>query len=289
MFGNRGIYHDGWTAVTKHRTPWELGSSVVIALDDDVWELYDTTTDWSQANDLSKEMPEKLAQLQQIFIIEASKYNVLPIDDRGAERFNATLAGRPELQAGRTSMKLVPGMTHLMEGTVLNVKNRSHVISAKIDIPQGGANGVLAVQGGRFAGWSFYVVNNRLAYCHNWLDTDRYYVKAPDPLPEGESTVQYQFDFDGGAPGVGGSGTLLVNGEVVAEARIDKTVPFLLSADETLDIGLDSASPVTDDYPGGEGNAFAGTIEWVQIDLEDDDVSHMEDPEQTYHRIMARQ
>jgi len=289
MFGNRGIYHDGWTAVTKHRTPWELGSFVPPALSEDVWELYDTTTDWSQANDLSTEMPDKLWELQQLFILEAAKYNVFPIDDRTAERFNPAIAGRPDLQAGRTSMRLVAGMTHLMENTVLNVKNRSHVITAKLVIPDGGANGVIVVQGGRFAGWSLYVADNRLAYCHNWFDADRYYVKADDPFPTGDVTVQYQFDFDGGTPGAGGTGTLLIKGDVMAEGRIEKTVPFMFSADETLDIGVDSASPVTDDYPGGVENAFTGTIEWVQIDLEDDDVSHLEEPEQTYHRIMARQ
>jgi len=290
MFGNRGIYHNGWTAVTKHRTPWEMGAGAVVPdLDDDVWELYDTTGDWSQANDLSKEMPDKLRELQQLFLIEAAKYNVFPIDDRTGERFNAAIAGRPELQAGRNSMRLVPGMTHLMENTVLNVKNRSHVVSAKLVIPEEGANGVVVSQGGRFAGWSLYVDDGRLAYCYNWFDSDYYYVKADDPLPAGEVTVQYQFDFDGGRPGAGGTGTLLIDGETVAETRIEKTVPFVFSADETLDIGQDSASPVTDDYPGGEANAFTGGIEWVQMDLEDDEVSHLEDPEQTYHRIMARQ
>ena len=234
-------------------------------------------------------MPEKLEHLKQVFLLEAAKYNVLPIDDRTGERFNPAIAGRPELQAGRTSMRLVPGMTHLMENTVLNTKNRSHVVSAELEIPEGGADGVIVAQGGRFAGWAFYMTEGRLAYCHNWFDTERYYVKTSEPLSAGSVSVQFQFDFDGGAPGAGGSGTLLVDGEVKAEGRVEKTVPFIFSADETLDIGMDTASPVTDDYPGGEANAFSGKISWVQIDLEDDDVSHMEDPEQTYHRIMARQ
>ena len=289
MFGNRGIYHNGWTAVTKHRTPWVMGAAGVVAMADDVWELYDTTSDWSQANDLSAEMPEKLAELQQVFLLEAAKYNVFPIDDRTGERFNAAIAGRPELQEGRTSMRFVPGMTHLMENTVLSVKNRSHVVTAELVIPEEGASGAIIVQGGRFAGWAFYLTDSRLSYCYNWFDSDYYYVKADGPLPTGEVTVQYQFDFDGGARGAGGTGTLLVNGEVVAEERIDKTVPFIFSADETLDIGKDDASPVTSDYPAGRGNAFTGEIKWVQIDLEDDEVSHLEDPEQTYHRIMARQ
>jgi arylsulfatase len=290
MFGNRGIYHDGWTAVTKHRTPWEMGEGATVPLlDDDVWELYDTRQDWSQAKDLSEGMPDKLHELQQLFILEGAKYNVFPIDDRTGERFNAAIAGRPELQAGRTSQRFVPGMTHLTENTVLNVKNRSHTVTAALAIPEDGASGVIIVQGGRFAGWALYVDEGRLVYCYNWFDDKRYYVRADAPLPAGEVTVQYQFDFDGGAPGAGGTGTLLVNGDVAAEARIERTIPFIFSADETMDIGVDSASPVTDDYGPGEENAFTGRIQWVQIDLEDDDVSHLEDPEQTYHRVMARQ
>jgi arylsulfatase len=227
--------------------------------------------------------------MQELFIIEAAKYNVFPIDDRTGERFNAAIAGRPDLQAGRTSMRFDPGMTHLMENTVLNVKNRSHVVSAELVIPDGGADGVLVAQGGRFAGWALYVKDNRLAYAYNWFDTERYFVKAPDPLPAGEVAVQYQFDFDGGSPGAGGTGTLVVNGAVVAEGRIERTVPFIFSADETMDLGRDTASPVSDDYPSGDANAFTGKIGWLQIDLEDDEVSHLEDPEATYHRIMARQ
>jgi len=251
--------------------------------------LYDTRQDWSQANDLSDEMPDKLHQLQQIFILEGAKYNVFPIDDRTGERFNAAIAGRPELQAGRTSQRFVPGMTHLTENTVLNVKNRSYTVTAQLVIPEDGANGVVIVQGGRFAGWALYVKDNKPVFAYNWFESDLYYVKSEPALPSGEVTVQYQFDFDGGAPGAGGSGTLLVDGEVVAEGRIDKTVPFIFSADETMDVGKDTASPVTDEYGSGDANSFTGTIDWVQIDLEDDDVSHLEDPEQTYHRIMARQ
>ncbi len=289
MFGNRGIYSNGWTAVTKHRTPWEMGGYTPPALEDDVWELYDTMQDWSQANDLSAEMPDKLHELQQIFILEGAKYNVFPIDDRTGERFNAAIAGRPELQTGRTSMRFAPGMTHLLENTVLNVKNRSYTVTAQLVIPEDGADGVVIVQGGRFAGWALYVKENKPAFAYNWFETDLYYVKSEQALPSGEVTVQYQFDFDGGAPGAGGSGTLLIDGEVVAEGRIDKTVPFIFSADETMDVGKDTASPVTDEYGSGDANSFTGTIDWVQIDLEDDDVSHLEDPEQTYHRIMARQ
>ena len=180
-------------------------------------------------------------------------------------------------------------MSHLTENTVLNVKNTSFVVSAQLQIPDGGANGVIIAQGGRFAGWAVYVIDGRLGYSHNWFNSEIYTVRAPDPLPTGEVSLQFQFDFDGGLPGAGGTGTLLVNGEVVAEGRIDKTVGFMFSADETMDIGRDTASPVIDDYGEGDANVFAGGIDWVQIDVEDDEVSHTEDPEQTYHRILAKQ
>ncbi len=191
MFGNRGIYHDGWTAVTKHRTPWEMGSAELVPFDQDNWELYDTSTDWSQANDLSEEMPEKLRQLQDLFMVEAAKYNVFPLDDRTGERFNAAIAGRPTLQGDRRSMRLGPGMSHLTENTVLSVKNRSHAVSAELEVPEGGADGVIVSQGGRFAGWALYVTDSVLKYCLNWFDTDYYYVAADGPLPAGTVTVQY--------------------------------------------------------------------------------------------------
>ena len=162
MFGNRGIYHEGWTAVTRHNIPWLLAENP--AFDEDVWELYDTTKDWSQAHDLSKEMQEKLRELQDLFLVEAAKYNVFPLDDRRSERFNASIAGRPDLPAGRTTMTFYPGMSHLTENTVLNVKNRSHTITAEVEIPEGGAKGVIIAQGGRFAGWSLYVKDGAARY-----------------------------------------------------------------------------------------------------------------------------
>jgi arylsulfatase A-like enzyme len=287
MFGNRGIYHEGWTAVTRHSLPWITREWP--SFDEDEWELYDTTVDWSQANDLSKEMPDKLRELQELFLIEASKYNVFPLDDRRYERFNPAIAGRPDLPRGRTTMTFYPGMTHLMEMTVLNVKNRSHTITAEVEIPEEGANGVIIAQGGRFAGWSLYVKDGVVKYVHNYFDVEYSYVEATEKLPTGSVNIRYHFDFDGGQPGAGGAGTLHVNEKVVAEGRISHTVPFIFAADETLDVGVDGAAPVTDDYPEGEANQFTGVINWVRIDLEDDDVSHLEPEEQKYHRIMARQ
>jgi arylsulfatase len=221
--------------------------------------------------------------------IEASKYNVFPLDDRTAERFNAAIAGRPDLPAGRTTMTFYPGMTHLMENTVLNVKNRSHTVTAEVEIPEEGASGVIIAQGGRFAGWSLYVKDGAAKYVHNFLGLEHFYVGGEEKLPTGTVNIRYHFDFDGGRPGAGGTGTLHINDKVVAEGRIGRTVPFLFSADETLDVGGDLAMPVTDDYPEGESNQFSGQINRVRIDLEEDDVSHLEPEEQKYHRIMARQ
>jgi arylsulfatase len=287
MFGNRGIYHEGWTAVTRHSTPWLL--TEIPSFDEDKWELYDTNKDWSQAHDLSKEMPEKLRELQDLFLVEAAKYNVFPLDDRRSERFDPSIAGRPDLPAGRTTMTFYPGMSHLTENTVLNVKNRSHTITAEVEIPEGGAKGVIIAQGGRFAGWSLYVKDGAAKYCYNWFDADYFYVGGEEKLPTGVVNIRYHFNFEGDAPGGGGTGTIYVNNAKVAERKISKTVPFIFSADETLDVGGDLALPVTDDYPEGESNKFSGKINWVRIDLEEDNVSHLEPQELKYHRALARQ
>ena len=289
MFGNRGIYHEGWTAVTKHRTPWVVGQVQLPKFSEDAWELYNTYEDWSQSNNLSKEMPEKLKELQDLFLVEAAKYNVLPLDDRVGERFNAAIAGRPDLPGVRTTMTFYPGMTHLMENTVLNVKNRSHTITAEVEIPEEGADGVILAQGGRFAGWSLYVKDGAAKYVHNWFDVNYYYVGGEEKLPTGNVNIRFHFNFEGDAPGGGGTGTIHVNDKKVAETKIERTVPFLFSADETLDVGADLALPVTGDYPEGEGNKFSGKIRWVRVDLEEDNASHLEPEELKYHRMMARQ
>jgi hypothetical protein len=180
-------------------------------------------------------------------------------------------------------------MSHLTENTVLNVKNRSHTITAEVEIPEGGASGVIIAQGGRFAGWSLYIKDGAAKYVHNWFDSDYYYVGGDEKLPAGTVNIRYHFNFEGKAPGGGGTGTLYVNDEKVAEGKIEKTVPFIFSADETMDIGGDLALPVTDDYPEGVSNHFSGKIHWVRIDLEQDSVSDLEPEEQKYHRLLARQ
>jgi arylsulfatase len=265
MFGNRAIYHDGWVAAAKHRTPW--GSAPDGPLDQDNWELYHVANDFSQANDLADSNPEKLKELQALFIEEAIKYDVLPLDDRVYERFNAAIAGRPDLMGDRTSLTVYPGMTHMTENAFINVKNKSHSITAEVEIPEGGAEGVIMAQGGRFAGWSLYMKDGRVSYVHNWVGLKRYTVTAAEPVAAGKATIRYEFAYDGGdKPGAGGLGKILVNGQVVAEGRIGNTTPYLFSADETADVGTDGATPVTEDYAEGD-NAFTGKIEKVTVEL----------------------
>jgi arylsulfatase A-like enzyme len=264
MFGNRGIYSNGWTAVTKHRTPWETGMVKLPKFTEDKWELYNTNDDFSQSQDLAAKYPGKLKELQQLFLAEAEKYDALPLDDRAAERAVPALAGRPSLMGDRTSLTLYPAMVAMMENATLDIKNRSHTITAQVVIPQEGAEGVILAQGGRFAGWSLYMKNGKLKYCYNWFNKQRYTIESPNRVPAGQATLRFEFVYDGGGVGKGGTGRLYVNGEKVAEGRIESTVPFVFSADETEDVGEDLATPVTEDYKEGD-NKFTGTIDRVTI------------------------
>ena len=285
MFGNRGIYHQGWSAVVQHHSSFQADPRT---WEDDVWELYDGSTDWTQAVNVAAKYPDKLAELKDLFMVEAAKYNVFPLDDRRTELTNPEIVGRPDLLNGRTSMTFYEGMGQLMENTVPNVKNKSHTITADIDVPAE-ANGVIVAQGGRFGGWSLYVKDGILKYCHNYVGYKTYPVAATQALPAGKVTVQYKFTYDGGTePGAGGMGALYVGNKKVGEARIDKTVPFTFSFDETLDIGRDPATPVTDDYPMRD-NAFNGKIYSVKIDVDKSAVAYQEDPEHLYERLMANQ
>ena len=287
MFCNRGIYHQGWTAVTRHSTPWVMVP--LPPLEDDVWELYDTTTDWSQSHDLAAEMPEKLAELQELWMVEARKYNVLPLDDRRIERFNPDLAGRPVLISGNTQM-LYGGMGRLTEASLLNIKNKSHAVTAELEVPEGGADGVIIAQGGAFAGWRLYVHEGRPRYCYNLLGLKRFVIEGTARIPAGTHQVRMEFDYDGGGLAKGGTVQLYLDGAQVGEGRVEATVPMVFSADETADIGRDSASPVSTDYTG-ESSVFTGRVNWVQIDLGDDaqDADHLITPEERLRVAMARQ
>jgi arylsulfatase len=285
MFCNRGIYHKGWTAVTRHGVPW-LGA-YKRAFDDDVWELYDTNTDWTQSKDLAKANPKKLAELQRLFIIEAGKYSALPLDDRTFERFNADLAGRPQLIKGKTQI-LFGGMGRLSENSIVSIKNRSYSITADVDVPKTGAEGVIIAQGGSVNGWSLYAKGGKLKYCYNFFGVEVSFVEATQPIPAGSHQVRMEFKYDGGGVAKGGAVTLYVDGKAVGQGRIDKTVPMAFSADETCDIGKEAGSPVSPDY-GPTGNEFSGEVNWVQIDLDKDDHDHLVSPEERVRVAMARQ
>jgi arylsulfatase len=275
LMGNRGIYHQGWTAVTKHRTPWDLLAQGT-DFNSDQWELYDTTTDWTQANDIAAQHLKKLAQLQQLFLIEAVRHNVLPMDDRAAERMNPDLAGRPTLFRGKT-LRLYPGMTRLGENVALNVKNKSFNVTAELDIPATGAEGVIVCQGGRTGGWVLMADRGRLAFHYNYCGLLRTTVTAPDPLPAGTHQVRAEFAYDGGGIGKGGTLTLYLDGDQLAQDHIERTHPLYFSFDEGMDVGRDTAMPVYEDYTTPHGR-FTATIHWAQVDLGDDDHSHLIDP-----------
>ncbi|MFN0051140.1 MAG: arylsulfatase, partial [Planctomycetales bacterium] len=267
MFGNRAIYHDDWVACTKHRTPWGKAPDGPFAADK--WELYNVAEDFSQANDLAAKHPAKLKELQELFLKEAVKYDVLPLDDRTFERFNAALAGRPDLMGDRKSLTVYEGMTGMMENAFINVKGQSHTIAAEVEIPKEGGNGVILCQGGRFAGWSLYMKEGKVNYVHNFVGLERYTIGCKDPLPPGKASIRFEFRYDGGGPGKGGTGTISIDGRKVAEGRIERTVPFVYSADETADVGQDDATPVTEDYKeGAQSNKFTGKIQKVRIDLQ---------------------
>jgi arylsulfatase A-like enzyme len=288
MFGNRGIYHKGWTAVTKHATPWLLVGQTKPAFDDDVWELYDTSKDWTQARDLSAEHPDKLRELQRLWLIEATKYNVLPLDDRGIERANPELAGRPTLIKGHRQL-LFSGMGRLSENSVVNIKNKSHAVTAEIVVPDGGAQGVIVAQGGSIGGWSLYTKEGRPRYSYNLLGIQRFYIDGDREIPSGTHQVRVEFAYDGGGLGKGGNVTLFLDGEKAGEGRVDATAPMVFSADDTCDVGREGGALVTDDYP--EPNTFTGEVNWVEIALGDDaaDADHFISPDERVQIAMARQ
>ena len=263
MFGNRGIYHDGWFARTIHNAPWERHPRR--GLTEDIWELYDTVSDFSLVNDLSKKHPKKLAEMRALFLKEAKHNQVLPIDDRTIERLSPIVAGRPDLMGGRTSLTLAEGMTGMTENVFLNIKNRSKTITAEVEVPKDGGNGAIIVQGGRFGGWALYVKNGVHAYDYNFLGLQRFTVAAKEKLRPGKSTIRFEFDYDGGGIAKGGMGKLYVNGKKVAEGRIDRTQPRVFSADETADVGIDLATPVVETIGSEARSRFTGTVNKVTI------------------------
>ena len=290
MFCNRGIYHKGWSAVTKHRTPWEMSGAKMPAFDDDVWELYDGSKDWTQAKNLAKEMPEKLRELQRLWLIEAVKHNVLPLDDRQIERFVPELAGLPSLIKGNSQI-LFAGMGRLSENSVVSIKNKSFAVTADIDGPaKGVAEGVFIAQGGRFGGWSLYAKGGKAKFVYNVLGIHSYSIESSAPIPSGKTQVRMEFTYDGGGNGKGGNVALFIAGKEAGKGRVDQTQGFVFSADETTDIGYESGTTVSPDYTA-HTSRFNGKIHWVQIDLGKDaaDADHYISAEERLRVAMARQ
>jgi arylsulfatase len=287
MFGNRGIYHRGWSAVTKHKTPWVMVGGDLPAFDDDVWELYDGNGDFSQARNLAAEHPDTLAKLQRLWLIEATKYNVIPLDDRGAERLNPDLAGRPTLIHGNSQL-FFAGMGRLSESSVVSIKNKSFSVTAEIDVPETSANGVLIAQGGRFGGWAVYIKDGRLKFVYNVLGIHEFATEADTRLPEGTHQVRMEFAYDGGGLAKGGDVTLYCDGDPVGQGRVAATQPMIFSADETTDIGYESGTTVTPDYSARDSR-FTGKLHWVQLDVGTDDHDHFIDPTERLRVALARQ
>ncbi len=289
MFGNRGIYHKGWTAVTRHKTPWILQGEKTPAFDDDIWELYDTNKDWSQAKNLAKEMPEKLHELQRLWLMEAVQYNVLPLDDNIGARMNSDMAGRPVLIKGNSQI-LFGSMGRLSENSVLNLKNKSHSVTAEILVPKTGAEGVIVAQGGNIGGWSLYASGGKLKYCYNLLGIQQFYAESKDVLPSGDHQVRMEFAYAGGGLGKGGTVSLFVDGKKVGEGKVAATAAIVFSADDGLDVGTDTGAPVSPDYRA-HGNEFSGRVKGVQLAIGADAVraDHLVSPEDAVRIAMARQ
>lgn len=287
MCGNRGVYHEGWTAVTRHGVPWEMVPTGTTSFADDRWELYDTVADPAQAHDVAAAHPERLRALQELFLLEASRHQVFPMDDRVTERENPRLAGRLDLIGDRTSVTYRGRVRRLIEEATPNVKNRSHAVTAAVSV-DGTAEGVVVAQGGRFGGWSLYCRGGRPCYAYNWFGMDRVTVRAASPLDPGRHDVRVDFAYDGGGVGRGGTVTLTVDGVAAGSARVERTIPYYFSFDETFDVGVDLGTPVTDDYAVID-NAFTGTVHTVRVDLGPDDATAADDHAGALRRVMVSQ
>lgn len=265
MFGNRAIYSNGWLARVVHSIPWQ--GKPLRELEDDKWELYNIDEDFSLVNDLAAENPEKLKEMKDLFEKEAIANNVYPIDDRLYERFNAAIAGRPDLMGDRKSLTLGAGMSGMLENTFLNVKNTSKTIIADVSLI-GKDHGIILCQGGKFGGWALYMNDGKPAYTYNYFGLRNYTIQAPETLNSENAQIKLDFDYDGGGNGKGGLAKLYVDGELVAEGRVEKTQPSLFSGDETADVGRDDATQVADKvFENVKDSEFTGYINKVTISI----------------------
>jgi arylsulfatase A-like enzyme len=262
MFGNRAIYQDGWVARTIHKSPWS--SAAFNTLDKDVWQLYNVNQDFSEANDLAASNPAKLKELQELFLKEAVKYNVLPIDDRNYERFDARIAGRPDLMGPRTKLNLYDGMS-VSEFAAINVKTRNYTITADVELSNANTNGVIIAQAGRFGGWTMYMKAGKLHHEYNWFGQKRTNIASENAITPGKHILKYEFMIDAFKPGSGGKCFLYVDDVKVAEGYIPVTQPFGFSADEGWNVGADHETPVSEDYKERD-NKFTGKIKVVTVE-----------------------
>jgi arylsulfatase len=261
---NRGLYHDGWMASCPSFVPWDPNRGDWDP-DKAPWELYKVDEDFSQANDLAAKYPDKLRELQDLWWVEASKYNVLPLDWRAAIRLNAEAMGRPSLIGGRTSMTYFPGTIGLPDAASPPMCNKSWTITAEIELPDAKANGMIVTHGGLEGGYGLYLRDSTPTFVYNYLSIDRPTLAAKDPLPKGKTTLVVDFAYDGGGMGKGGTITMTANGKKISEGRLVRTIPIQLSLGEGLDIGMDTGSAV--DFTYKLPFAFTGKIDKVRIDL----------------------
>lgn len=264
MFGNRAIYHEGWVAATRHSIPWLMVP--LPSVKDDVWELYHVEKDFSQSEDLAAQNPKKLKELQAIFEKEGVRNHVFPIDDRRSERFDPEIAGRPDLLGGRKVLTVFPGMTGMLENAFINVKGRHHTVTAEVEVPNDKTNGVIIAQAGYFGGWTLYMKDGKARHEYNFFALERTNIGGDAPLASGKHTIQYEFIPDEAKPGTGGKSILSVDGKKVAEGHIPKTQPFMFSADEGTDVGIDGETNVSTDYEPGPPSAFTGKIVKVTVE-----------------------
>jgi hypothetical protein len=290
MFGNRGIYHEGWSAVTKHRTPWKLAiGTKTVPFDEDVWELYDGSKDYSQVDDLSQAMPDKLKELQDLWLAEARRYLVLPLDDRAVERFSAELAGRPTIAKG-TRQVFYPGMKRISEASVLNIKNKSFQVTAQVRVPDGArVQGTIVAQGGgNGGGWGLFMHEGVARFAYSLFGINVFVTDAEKTLPAGEHQVRVEFAYAGEGFAKGGDVTLYYDGEQVGQGKVAVTQPMIFSPTEGLEIGRELGTPVFPEASLGS-TVFTGEIDWVELSIGEDDHTHLIDPEDHMQLLMSKQ
>jgi arylsulfatase len=286
LVGNRAIYKDGWMACTTPlRLPWvTLGSEP--NPDDFKWELYNINEDFSQANDLAAKNPDKLKELQEAFDVEAKKYNVYPLDSSFASRADPAI--RPSLSRGRSEFVFYAGMKRIPEGSAPDFKNKSWTIAAEVNVPNGGAEGVIATIGGRFGGWALLLLQGKPLFAYACSNQPKYKwkVQAAQPLPPGNHIVRVAFKYDGGGIGRGATATLLVDERPAGELKIPRTIPIRFSLDETFDVGEDTGTPVIEDYAEKMPFRFTGTLQKFVVVLEPHNLSPEE--QKRLHDALAR-